>query len=139
MSFLPHLLFPEKEPWVHTNITHHVALIQSNHSRWLETLEIQLGGKIYGGWMEDRSLFFDIRLHRDALLHVGIDYWMPAGTPVLCPADGQVLLSRPQNPESGGWGARTDILINNHVWIFGHLRAPCKTSHYQTYCNFPSR
>ena len=73
--------------------------------------------------MEDRSPLFDIRHVPQASIHLGIDFWVPAGTDVICPTGGKVMLARPKNKEKGGWGGRIDIYHNSKVWIFGHLKS----------------
>lgn len=126
----PNSLFPQSAPprrWKELKITDHLESIKAPQptgtDNWLTLLEKRYHGNIYGGWMENRAPLFDDRHVPEANLHLGLDFWLPEGTPILCPAAGTVLLSRPTNTEVGGWGNRLDILIKNHVWIFGHLKA----------------
>lgn len=122
----PNILFNSNHQWAEIEITKHLELIKSpqKDTHWLSILENQYQSKIYGGWMENRSPFFDQRHVPKSTIHLGLDFWLPSQTPVFCPEEGKVLLSRPMNTTKGGWGARTDIQIGAHIWIFGHLKEP---------------
>lgn len=119
-------IFREHYSWKEIQISQHVALIKKNtvDGRWLKILEEAHQAKIFGGWLENRTPLFDTRHVPESHIHLGVDFWLPEGTEVLCPAPGKVLLNRQKNSECGGWGTRIDILIQDHVWIFGHLKEP---------------
>ncbi|MBT8209566.1 MAG: peptidoglycan DD-metalloendopeptidase family protein [Eudoraea sp.] len=81
----------------------------------------------YGGYLEVRNLYSDKPAFREGQLrniHLGVDFWAPAGTSVITPLDG-VVHSFHDNKESGDYGP-TIILEHQTVagtWytLYGHL------------------
>ncbi len=81
----------------------------------------------YGGYLEDRSTLWRGHYHRPGhTLHLGVDYNVPAGTPVAAAADATIVRVARDPDGDGGWGgvvfARLDIPYRSatHV-VYGHL------------------
>ena len=78
-----------------------------------------------GRYNEDRSIYRHSQLFSTARsIHLGIDLWVEAGTPVLCPFDGRVHSF--QNNEGEGDYGPTIILEHNvdgqrFYTLYGHL------------------
>lgn len=98
-------------------------------SDWVNE-QLMLGGSRYGvgGYNEHRTLYARSS-HFDALeearrLHLGVDIWGPAGTPVYCPMDGRVHSFRFNN-HFGDYGAT--IILEHQLGelqlysLYGHL------------------
>lgn len=135
-------IFPE------TTFDHLVPLDLSPESAWLEGMpdgqdldrfdtQIQQlqadnpGGLIAGGYLETRKLYTTSAYERQGAngpeyrsVHLGVDYWLPAGTPVHAVADGVVVCStfQPDQKEYGG------LVILRHQFegmpfftLYGHL------------------
>jgi len=95
-------------------------------SRWMENT---LTGKIgWGGYLEHREMYrrsahFDGQ-GEPRSLHLGIDLWAPAGTPVYCPLDGLV----DSCVDNAGFGDYGPTIILRHELegavfysLYGHL------------------
>lgn len=75
----------------------------------------------WGGYLEDRSFIWRGHYHQNGFIHYGVDYYVPAGTPVFLPHGGK-LLCLEENPDNdGGWGGRAVYQIGGHYVIFAHL------------------
>ena len=82
----------------------------------------------YGGYLEQRpfysSALFDAQAERSRSLHLGIDLWCPAGTPVRAPLDGTIH-SFANNDRGRDYGGT--VILEHHVdghrfWsLYGHL------------------
>jgi murein DD-endopeptidase MepM/ murein hydrolase activator NlpD len=82
----------------------------------------------YGGYLEQRNLYDDKGSFNSADLqrniHLGIDYWAPAGTKVLVPLDGKIH-SFKNNDIKGDYGPT--IIMEHHFddlifyTLYGHL------------------
>lgn len=81
----------------------------------------------YGGYLEKRSLYtsnvlFDKGNVRN--IHLGVDFWAPAGTAVVCPMNG-VLHSFANNSDYGNYGGT--IILSHQIGLerchtlYGHL------------------
>jgi murein DD-endopeptidase MepM/ murein hydrolase activator NlpD len=86
----------------------------------------------FGGYMEDRSFLWQGTYLGGSghELHLGIDYNVPAGSPVAVPFSGEVLLCDDDIPEPWGWGPRVFIETTEaieferptrYVYAFAHL------------------
>lgn len=78
----------------------------------------------YGGYLEDRSfLLRDTYLPPDGMIHLGVDYNVPAGTPIALPASGRVVFAIHDKDQEGGWGGRVDFFNEEKgiYFILGHL------------------
>ncbi|MCB0704365.1 MAG: peptidoglycan DD-metalloendopeptidase family protein [Saprospiraceae bacterium] len=80
----------------------------------------------YGGYLENRTFYLDSKLFSENLrtLHLGIDLWTNAGTPMYCPWDG-VVHSFADNGNYLDYGP-TIILEHNSIFgriysLYGHL------------------
>ena len=75
-----------------------------------------------GGWMEDRNhMWRGSYLLPGAGTHLGLDFTVPAGTPVCLPCD-MVLHSATHDPDqSFGWGGKAIFRIRDMYVIFGHI------------------
>lgn len=122
MGISPSVIFPDYSDWNLVNIADYHLLILKGGG-WLKELEALFGGKIYGGFLENRSAIFDHRHDTKKVIHLGVDYWMDAGTVIMSPIEGTIINSRSSNNEScrGGWGNRIDILSGEKVYMFAHL------------------
>jgi hypothetical protein len=118
------LIFREK--WIEINLSTHVNYIKNHKGVWLSHLEYLYGGSLYGGYMENRSPFFDERHDPGCVIHVGVDLWVSEFTPVTFPYNAVVKYSRPENKICrGGWGGRLDLYVPDQgVFILGHLLEP---------------
>lgn len=77
----------------------------------------------YGGYLEDRSTMWRGHYHDpNKMIHLGIDFNVPANTPVYTPFGGWVVFKRNDKDQNGGWGTRIDFLIGETYWIVAHLR-----------------
>lgn len=121
---LPIDLFPESGTWCEIKLIDHAEEIikPRRGEHWLPNLEQQYGGSVYGGYLEDRSPFFDTKSGES--IHLGLDVWAPEGTQVHFPFAGKVLNNSPSDDVVGGWGGRLDILCGDNVFILGHLSEP---------------
>jgi len=115
------LLFPNIPKWKYINLAEYAKEIKGN-PLWRNELELE--GTLYGGFLENRSPLFDERHITDRVIHLGVDYWVPENTKVLCPYDGIIVDATPCTKTKGGWGGRIDIQISGLIWIFGHLENP---------------
>lgn len=104
----------------------------SDTSRFTEWVEEELGRHAcrygIGGYNEHRTLYAR-SAHFDSgeeprRLHLGVDIWGPAGTPVFCPHDGRVHSFR-FNDHFGDYGATIilehDIAGHTLHTLYGHL------------------
>ena len=89
-------------------------------------------GVSYGGWLEDRSVLLR-GSYLDATgnyLHLGVDFSVPAGTPVAVDFPARVVLVDSDYPEEGGWGRRVILRPQgrDEVVIYAHLnpKVSCK-------------
>lgn len=76
----------------------------------------------YGGYLEDRS--FLMRDHYQKVgwtWHLGIDYTVPAGTPVHIPMGATLASFTVDKDQDGGWGGKAVFKAQDHFLIFGHL------------------
>jgi hypothetical protein len=121
----PKHFFPNHPLWHEIALAPHADFLKKHpDGEWLTLLETAHQAKIFGGWLEDRSPLFDSRHTPHATIHLGIDFWLPATTPVFSPFEGEILLTKPKKSENGGWGGRIDLLTNHGVFTFGHLSLP---------------
>jgi len=82
----------------------------------------------YGGYLEDRTfLWRNSYLEQDSkFIHLGVDYNIPAGTPVTAPSGCQVLEIDDDHDLEGGWGPRVivelcDPRCSGNILVFAHL------------------
>ncbi|MGB3545934.1 MAG: peptidoglycan DD-metalloendopeptidase family protein [Saprospiraceae bacterium] len=87
----------------------------------------------YGGYRENRPFYTGDDFveegengPRRRSIHLGLDIWGPAGTPVLAAYDGKVV-ERGVDPTQGGYG---NVILLEHQWeegvlytLYGHLAA----------------
>jgi murein DD-endopeptidase MepM/ murein hydrolase activator NlpD len=104
------------------------ASIYGNTRAFCAYIEAKLGGKIgYGGYLEHRVIYESHENFATASadfrnIHLGMDFWAEAGTPVFAPIAGLVH-SFQVNPGSGNYGP-TIILFHpeeNMYSLYGHL------------------
>jgi murein DD-endopeptidase MepM/ murein hydrolase activator NlpD len=104
------------------------ASIYGNTRTFCAYIEAKLGGKIgYGGYLEHRVIYESHENFATASadfrnIHLGMDFWAEAGTPVFNPLTG-VVHSFQVNPGSGNYGP-TIILFHpeeNIYSLYGHL------------------
>lgn len=104
------------------------ASIYGNTRAFCAYIEAKLGGKIgYGGYLEHRVIYeshenFATASANFRNIHLGMDFWAEAGTPVFAPIAGLVH-SFQVNPGSGNYGP-TIILFHpeeNMYSLYGHL------------------
>jgi len=120
----PVTIFPNEDSWRKLKIAEYKDLIVRSPGKWVQTLEAQFGGRIYGGYLEDRSPLFDIRHDPEALIHLGLDFWMPENTSIHSHVEGVVCHTAYEPDILLGWGGRIDIKSADLVYIFGHLKRP---------------
>ncbi len=95
-------------------------------ARMIEAAQAERGAAhSYGGWLEDRSTLWR-GSYLDATgeyLHLGVDFTVPAGTPVACEGIGTVVRVDCDVPEEGGWGTRVILRMEagDVVLIYAHL------------------
>jgi murein DD-endopeptidase MepM/ murein hydrolase activator NlpD len=124
--------------------------IYGNTSAFCEYITTKLAGKIgYGGYLEHRVIYESHENFATASadfrnIHLGMDFWAEAGTPVFAPIAGFVH-SFQVNPGSGNYGP-TIILFHpkeNIYSLYGHLASSdletlvvgAQISAGQTLCN----
>ncbi|KPM50041.1 peptidoglycan DD-metalloendopeptidase family protein [Jiulongibacter sediminis] len=78
-----------------------------------------------GGWLEDRRIYNtreQFNLGKSRSIHLGVDIWMPAGTPLFCPEDCQIH-SFANNEGFGNYGPTIILksLREELYYLFGHL------------------
>ena len=75
----------------------------------------------YGGWLENRRelLRGSYLEEKQAFLHLGIDFNVPAGAKVA--AKGKVVLIDSDYPDEGGWGTRVILQLDDVRLIYAHL------------------
>ena len=109
----PDIIFPELSKQLGTYIQYQIS-----HS-----------GKLfgYGGYLENRKMYQVSQLFQGdepRSIHLGIDFWAPAGTEIIMPYNGLVH-SFGDNYAAGDYGAViiTEHRLDGHVFfmLFGHL------------------
>lgn len=121
-------LFPELTgKWCEINLNEHAkhtALpLEDPHvcARWINHLHSLLGVDYsYGGYLEDRSVLWKNH-YMNEYIHLGVDFNVPAKTPVHSPVTGVVREVWFDPDMHGGWGGRVIIERNNILYIFAHL------------------
>jgi murein DD-endopeptidase MepM/ murein hydrolase activator NlpD len=102
--------------------------IYGNASAFNTYIEAKIGNKIgFGGYLENRVIYetyanFATSSADFRNIHLGMDFWTKAGTPVFAPLAGEVH-SFQVNPGSGNYGP-TIILYHpaeNIYSLYGHL------------------
>ncbi len=104
------------------------ASIYGDTTAFCDYINVKLDGKIgYGGYLEHRVVYeshenFATAAEDYRNIHLGMDFWTTAGTPVFAPLAGEVH-SFQVNPGSGNYGP-TIILYHpaeNVYSLYGHL------------------
>ena len=102
-------------------------------SKFVEELHSRHGfDASFGGYLEDRGFLWQGTYlgGTDRSLHLGVDFNVPAGSSVVTPFEGVVVLSDDDSPERCGWGPRLFIeryelddsgVSVRFVYIFAHL------------------
>ena len=76
----------------------------------------------YGGYMELRDHLWRNHYHNPAIMrHLGVDFNVPAGTPVSVPVPCQAVFMFKDPDQKGGWGGMAVFKTNNEYLIYGHL------------------
>lgn len=78
----------------------------------------------YGGYLEDRSILWQGHYQSpENMIHLGMDFNVPAKTPVRLPFFGKVVFAIHDKDMSGGWGGRVDFFNEEgqFYFILGHL------------------
>ena len=79
----------------------------------------------YGGWMEDRSFIWkgSYLEERRNFVHLGVDFYVPAGTEVAVDFDAEVVRVDDDYPDEGGWGPRVIVrhLYKPIYMLYAHL------------------
>mgnify|MGYP002785262908 CR=1 FL=1 len=80
----------------------------------------------YGGYMEDRSILWHGHyMQPDSMIHLGVDFNVPAGTDVFMPDAGELVYSLQDTDQNGGWGGKLifkPLREEKPFIIFGHLK-----------------
>lgn len=114
----PKDLFPSlKSFWKEVHISEYAKEMSENPNGWLPKLERHHASKLFGGYMENRGTV------QEPILHLGVDFWLPAGTPVAFPYTGTVLSNFRKSQEPSEWGDRVNILEGGRVWTMKYLKA----------------
>ena len=97
---------------------------------YIDSILKRKGGRVaHGGYLEQRNLYadksgFNEKTQRPRNIHLGIDYWAPAGTKVITPLDG-VVHSFKNNAIIGDYGPT--IILEHSLQglvfysLYGHL------------------
>lgn len=76
----------------------------------------------FGGYMEDRADLWRGHYHMEGrTIHVGVDYNVPAWTPVYLPSKGTLVLLEKCPDQAGGWGGRAIYEMGGLYVMFAHL------------------
>jgi Peptidase family M23 len=78
---------------------------------------------IWGGYLEDRThLWRGLYDNPEAIIHLGVDYNVPAGTPTITPVNATIVHVFADDSLVNGWGGRI-IMASRDVpfLIYGHL------------------
>lgn len=77
----------------------------------------------YGGYMEDRkeSMQDTYLKEKDEFVHLGVDFWVPAGTEVFVPNDQNHVNFYSDKDNDGGWGGVVLTETNGHYFLYAHL------------------
>lgn len=96
----------------------------------------------YGGYLEKRNLYQGKQLFAEneiRNIHLGIDFWAPANTGIICPFEAEVVVSA-YNEGVGDYGGtiilKHQLENRNFYTLYGHLskdslQQNLKTSHVQ--------
>lgn len=106
-------------------------------SRWLKEVHKEKGIDFsYGGFLEDRNNIWkdwkdcEVKDRSKGLIHLGVDYNVPAGTDVFMPADGRLINILNDLDQKGGCGgmALFQIIDRNipYYLAMAHLKQPLK-------------
>jgi len=128
------LLFPSlKGTWGYVNFGEESLSLRKEKSnpllmptacgKWVQALHKKYSiDYSYGGYMEDRSnLWRGHYMLPGYTWHLGIDYTVPIGTPVVLPFDAVLVRSIVDTDQDGGWGGKTFFKLDNHIIIFAHM------------------
>lgn len=90
-----------------------------------DTIKNQRAELGIGGWLEDRYIYKSreqFNLGKSRTIHLGVDIWMPAGTPLFTPEDCEVH-SFANNEGFGNYGPTIILksLTKEIYYLFGHL------------------
>jgi hypothetical protein len=76
----------------------------------------------YGGYMEDRAVVWRDHYHEPGHTnHVGVDFYVPEGTPLYMPTDAKLIHSTMDQDQSGGWGGKLTFHWAGGYFILAHL------------------
>lgn len=106
--------------------------------KWCEEMMAKLHADLgvdltYGGYMEDRTdlwsgSYLTLRHEKTPIIHLGVDYNVPEGSPVYLPAESKLILLEADGDQEGGWGGRaiyrslTPYDGDRHLYtIYAHL------------------
>lgn len=140
MSYYP-FIFPQFEnaQWAQVDLGEIARKEFANHddnpllnpdfcNQWVQKIAQQHDADLtWGGHFEDRKKLWQ-GYYQDApvVIHLGVDYNVPAGTTVISPVSGTILDSWKDTSTENGWGGRIIIRMDNE-WqgasylILGHL------------------
>ena len=77
----------------------------------------------HGGYLEDRSNLWEGHYHEPGrTVHLGVDFNVPAGTPVHLPADGILVEHFLDADQHGGWGGKLTFQCRGTYLTLAHLR-----------------
>jgi len=127
MKFFPTL----SGKWINLNLNYESlkSNLDLSHpdicEKWIkQLLEEKNADYIFGGFLEDRTYIW--RNHpnekAESLIHLGIDYSVPAGVEIVLPLDGELIHVMKDPLNKIGWGGRLIFkLIDGNYLLFGHL------------------
>jgi hypothetical protein len=81
---------------------------------------------IWGGYLEDRTHIWRGLYDAPVIIHLGVDYNAPTGTPISTPVNAEVVHVYPDKSEVNGWGGRVILKLDPSCkvapyLIYGHL------------------
>ncbi len=122
------LLFPtlKDKSWGYVNFGEESRIYKSDPEispHWVQRVHESRSIEFsYGGYMEDRSFLMRGQYQKPGeTWHLGIDYTVPAGTPVHLPCDGRLHIAMIDQDQNGGWGGKLIFRTSNCYLIIGHL------------------
>lgn len=131
---LHELLFPslKNQRWGYINFGEESFAVKGNpnplltpeaQTEWVQRLHARNNIEFsYGGYLEDRSnLWRGHYMAPGATWHLGIDYNVPAGTPIHLPCNAPLIASVADKDQNGGWGGKLIFKRLDKFLIFGHL------------------
>jgi hypothetical protein len=136
MTTLWGMFFPQlaDKKWVYAHLDSHAEMLPVDgenkllnplvQDQWIQQLTSKLGADhLWGGYLENRNhLLRGHYMKEGEHWHVGLDFWVPAGTPLFAGLNAELVHSEMDPDYHGGWGGKLIFKVRDDLYyILGHL------------------